>query len=533
MTLGQRISGHRKALGISQEELGARLGVSRQAVSKWETGAAAPDMENLLALAREFGVSVAELTATPEPPDVKEPAKPPDTPAPGGTTAAPDSTPPSRRRGWWIALWGFVLVLLFMVGSLIYLVTRSTAGQVSSIPEPTGSEFYFTWQVPRLDGREWYEHLALGAQEDVFPFGTSLTLTEPEEVVDTDYPLTTLHRADCGALQLEYLHIGSDPETNSESPDQEFITKITTIAPGYTTPMGIGVGDTKEDVLRAYGDNLVYCLKEETGYTLVRHDYYYAYQTPETFGSSLCLYMRDGLVAGICLEDMAEFGCEAFLPNNVTRFPLVDGEPDFSQCQEPEREDRDATQQVYIAWNQLVTNNNLSAEEVYVCRRDVFGLLGDMDWGELAQMGSAEDPSDTLSAFLFWLTDQDSYSLSEMGGLQRGTLAAGLDGAYAESYSHVLSHALFSDPVTFAQALALSGTEDAVKAQAVRHTAYDAELYPGEPETALDTLNEAIDSGTLTEKEQGWAELLRLYLVTPLEERGTLPVLPAELASRS
>ena len=38
MTLGQRISAYRKTLGISQEELGARLGVSRQAVSKWETG---------------------------------------------------------------------------------------------------------------------------------------------------------------------------------------------------------------------------------------------------------------------------------------------------------------------------------------------------------------------------------------------------------------------------------------------------------------------------------------------------------------
>lgn len=37
MTLGQRISEYRKGLGISQEELGARLGVSRQAVSKWET----------------------------------------------------------------------------------------------------------------------------------------------------------------------------------------------------------------------------------------------------------------------------------------------------------------------------------------------------------------------------------------------------------------------------------------------------------------------------------------------------------------
>ena len=38
MTLGQRISRYRKELHISQEELGARLVVSRQAVSKWETG---------------------------------------------------------------------------------------------------------------------------------------------------------------------------------------------------------------------------------------------------------------------------------------------------------------------------------------------------------------------------------------------------------------------------------------------------------------------------------------------------------------
>ncbi len=38
MTLGQRISHCRKKLHISQEELGSRLGISRQAVSKWETG---------------------------------------------------------------------------------------------------------------------------------------------------------------------------------------------------------------------------------------------------------------------------------------------------------------------------------------------------------------------------------------------------------------------------------------------------------------------------------------------------------------
>ena len=61
MTLGQRISLYRKKLNISQEELGARLGVSRQAVSKWETGTADPSTSNLLALAKLFGVSAEEL----------------------------------------------------------------------------------------------------------------------------------------------------------------------------------------------------------------------------------------------------------------------------------------------------------------------------------------------------------------------------------------------------------------------------------------------------------------------------------------
>ena len=61
MTLGQRISLYRKKLNISQEELGARLGVSRQAVSKWETGTADPSTSNLLALAKLFGISAEEL----------------------------------------------------------------------------------------------------------------------------------------------------------------------------------------------------------------------------------------------------------------------------------------------------------------------------------------------------------------------------------------------------------------------------------------------------------------------------------------
>ena len=61
MSIGQRISELRKNSSISQEYVAEKLGVSRQAVSKWETDASAPDTYNLIALAELFGVSVEYL----------------------------------------------------------------------------------------------------------------------------------------------------------------------------------------------------------------------------------------------------------------------------------------------------------------------------------------------------------------------------------------------------------------------------------------------------------------------------------------
>lgn len=58
MTIGQRISELRKERGYSQEYVAEKLDVSRQAVSKWECDASAPDTYNLIALSELFGVSV-------------------------------------------------------------------------------------------------------------------------------------------------------------------------------------------------------------------------------------------------------------------------------------------------------------------------------------------------------------------------------------------------------------------------------------------------------------------------------------------
>lgn len=61
MSIEKRIFQLRKQSGISQEKLAELVGVSRQAVTKWESGKAKPDTENLLRLAEIFGVSVDEL----------------------------------------------------------------------------------------------------------------------------------------------------------------------------------------------------------------------------------------------------------------------------------------------------------------------------------------------------------------------------------------------------------------------------------------------------------------------------------------
>ena len=61
MQFHEQLSALRRAKGISQETLAEQLNVSRQAVSKWETGTAKPELDNILALCRILEVSPNEL----------------------------------------------------------------------------------------------------------------------------------------------------------------------------------------------------------------------------------------------------------------------------------------------------------------------------------------------------------------------------------------------------------------------------------------------------------------------------------------
>lgn len=72
----------RRAHGFSQEELAHRLGLSRQAISKWERAEASPDTDNLIALARLYGITLDELVDTErEVPPVEAEEEPDEEPA--------------------------------------------------------------------------------------------------------------------------------------------------------------------------------------------------------------------------------------------------------------------------------------------------------------------------------------------------------------------------------------------------------------------------------------------------------------------
>lgn len=59
--IAKRLYEYRRAAGLSQEQVAEKVGVSRQAVSKWECAESTPDTENLIALAVLYGVTVDEL----------------------------------------------------------------------------------------------------------------------------------------------------------------------------------------------------------------------------------------------------------------------------------------------------------------------------------------------------------------------------------------------------------------------------------------------------------------------------------------
>jgi transcriptional regulator with XRE-family HTH domain len=145
MRLQEKILYCRKKAGLSQEALAEQLGVSRQAISKWETGDAVPEINKLLLLANAFGVTTDWLLSDDEP-EEKRAANPPEAEAqPAAKAAWVDALPGVigrllRRYGWLFGVYLAAAGVCFTgIGALArYLVRRMLSSDILGI---TGSAF--------------------------------------------------------------------------------------------------------------------------------------------------------------------------------------------------------------------------------------------------------------------------------------------------------------------------------------------------------------------------------------------------------
>ena len=118
----------RKVRGLSQEELAAVVGVSRQAVSKWENGDAMPDLAKLLALAEALNISLDTLCGRETVPV---------------TQAAPASAAHPRAVVWLSLL--CILLFALLSASVVMMLTHtttSTSSAPATFPASLADDFY-------------------------------------------------------------------------------------------------------------------------------------------------------------------------------------------------------------------------------------------------------------------------------------------------------------------------------------------------------------------------------------------------------
>lgn len=122
MDLAERLTALRKRAGLSQGDVAERLNVSRQAVSRWETGLTVPSTDNLSRLSKLYGVTLDELLSysaalPPEKPQEEAPAQQPQEAVQQPKVEAPA---PAHAKAIIIALSVLCLLLAIGVGVLLH-----------------------------------------------------------------------------------------------------------------------------------------------------------------------------------------------------------------------------------------------------------------------------------------------------------------------------------------------------------------------------------------------------------------------------
>ena len=201
MTLSGKILYCRKRAGLSHEALAEKLGVSRQAVSKWETGEAVPELSKLVLLAAAFGVTTDWLLSESEP--EPEPVEPPANSAAGTAESAPganwvESVPGVigrliRRYGWLYGVYTALAGLgLLVIGAIARGVSRSMErsffGAMDSMSPPFGGYGGFSdfgGAFPDAGGAIWYDSAGNIISSPFGSSGASAGFTNPVAIVGT------------------------------------------------------------------------------------------------------------------------------------------------------------------------------------------------------------------------------------------------------------------------------------------------------------------------------------------------------------
>lgn len=125
MALSEKLYTLRKKSGLSQEQLAEKLKVSRQAISKWESGASYPESDKLIAISRYFNVSLDYLVN--EDGGQAEAAPGPE----HGKTEEADRG--QRIAGLVICICGIVLLIVWGLASLLVPAASNRLGESSTV----------------------------------------------------------------------------------------------------------------------------------------------------------------------------------------------------------------------------------------------------------------------------------------------------------------------------------------------------------------------------------------------------------------
>lgn len=120
MNLNEKLAGLRKAKGLTQQEIAEALHVSRQAVSRWEVGTAAPSLDNLAYLSRLYGVPLDDFMKE----ETDELSEPPVEAAADAPANVPAAAPAKANKPYTAPVCLFLAVLILGVGILIGVSLR-------------------------------------------------------------------------------------------------------------------------------------------------------------------------------------------------------------------------------------------------------------------------------------------------------------------------------------------------------------------------------------------------------------------------